>query len=38
MKWLGAFMCIPPVQRSLVGAATTEDEGFALVQAHRPAC
>ena len=36
MKWLGAFMCIEPVHRSLVGAATTEDEGFALVQTHRP--
>ena len=36
MKWLGAFMCIEPVHRSLVGAATTEDEGFALVQAHSP--
>jgi DNA-binding NarL/FixJ family response regulator len=36
MKWLGAFMCIPPVRSSLVGAATTEEEGFELVQAHRP--
>jgi DNA-binding CsgD family transcriptional regulator len=32
MKWLGAFMCIAPVQRSLVGAATTEEEGFRLVE------
>ncbi|MCP9836285.1 response regulator transcription factor [Cyanobium sp. N.Huapi 1H5] len=36
MKWLGAFMCIPPVQRSLVGAATTEEEGFRLVERQRP--
>lgn len=36
MKWLGAFMCITPVQKSLVGAATTEDEGFALVRQHHP--
>jgi DNA-binding NarL/FixJ family response regulator len=36
MKWLGAFMCISPVQKSLVGAATTEDEGFQLVQQHQP--
>jgi DNA-binding NarL/FixJ family response regulator len=32
MKWLGAFMCIAPVQRSLVGTATTEEEGFRLVE------
>jgi DNA-binding NarL/FixJ family response regulator len=36
MKWLGAFMCITPVQKSLVGAATTEDEGFQLVRQHQP--
>jgi NarL family two-component system response regulator LiaR len=36
MKWLGAFMCISPVRRSLVGAATTEDEGFQLVRQHQP--
>ncbi|MFQ6538247.1 MULTISPECIES: LuxR C-terminal-related transcriptional regulator [Aphanothece] len=36
MKWLGAFMCITPVQRSLVGAATGEDEAFELVRQHRP--
>lgn len=36
MKWLGAFMCITPVHRSLVGAATTEDEGFKRVRQHRP--
>jgi DNA-binding NarL/FixJ family response regulator len=32
MKWLGAFMCIAPVQRSLVGAATMEEKGFRLVE------
>ncbi|MCP9928820.1 response regulator transcription factor [Cyanobium sp. CH-040] len=36
MKWLGAFMCIPAVHKSLVGAATTEAEGDALVQRHNP--
>lgn len=36
MKWLGAFMCITPVQKSLVGAATTEEEAFELVRQHRP--
>ncbi len=36
MKWLGAFMCITPVQKSLVGAATTEEEGFRQVERHRP--
>jgi len=36
MKWLGAFMCIGPVHASLVGAATTEEEAFALVQEKRP--
>jgi DNA-binding NarL/FixJ family response regulator len=29
-------MCITPVQKSLVGAATTEEEAFELVQKHRP--
>ncbi len=36
MKWLGAFMCITPVQKSLVGATTTEEEGFRQVERHRP--
>jgi DNA-binding NarL/FixJ family response regulator len=36
MKWLGSFMCITPVQKSLVGAATTEEEGFQLVRKHQP--
>lgn len=36
MKWLGSFMCIPPIQRSLVGAATTEEEAFQLVRKHQP--
>ena len=36
MKWLGAFMCITHVQKSLVGAATTEGEAFLLVQKHQP--
>jgi DNA-binding NarL/FixJ family response regulator len=36
MKWAGAFMCITPVQKSLVGVATTEEEGFDLVRKHRP--
>ncbi|MFQ6539394.1 MULTISPECIES: LuxR C-terminal-related transcriptional regulator [Aphanothece] len=36
LKWLGAFMCIPPIQKSLVGAATTEDEALELVRKHRP--
>ncbi len=36
MKWLGAFMCITPVQKSLVGAATIEEEGFRLVERQRP--
>lgn len=35
-KWLGAFACIPPIYSTLVGAATTEEEGYALVQKHRP--
>lgn len=35
MKWLGAFMCIEPVHRSLVGAATTEDGGSPRLEAHR---
>lgn len=36
MKWLGAFMCITAVQKSLVGATTTEEEGFRLVERQRP--
>jgi DNA-binding NarL/FixJ family response regulator len=36
MKWLGAFICIEPIHRSLVGAATTENEGFELVKLHKP--
>jgi DNA-binding NarL/FixJ family response regulator len=36
MKWLGAFMCISPGHKSLVGAATTEDEGFQLVRQLQP--
>ena len=35
-KWLGAFACIPPIYSTLVGAATTEEEGYALVQKQRP--
>jgi hypothetical protein len=36
MKWLGAFICIEPIHASLVGAATTEDEGFFLVEKELP--
>jgi DNA-binding NarL/FixJ family response regulator len=36
MKWLGAFICIEAINPSLVGAATTEDEGYALIQTSRP--
>ncbi|MEA5392119.1 response regulator transcription factor [Cyanobium gracile UHCC 0139] len=36
MKWLGSFMCITPVHKSLVGAATTEEEAFQLVRKHQP--
>ena len=36
MKWLGAFLCITPISQHLVGAATTEAEGFRLVEHHRP--
>ena len=34
-----ALICLcmaEPIRRSVVGAATTEDEGFTLVQRHRP--
>ena len=33
---LGSFVLAEPVRPSLIGAATTEDEGFALVQNNRP--
>ncbi len=36
MKWLGAFICIEPVNSALIGAATTEEEAFALIQRRPP--
>jgi DNA-binding NarL/FixJ family response regulator len=36
MKWLGAFICITPITEHIVGAATTEAEGFRLVRDHQP--
>lgn len=36
MKWLGAFICIDPIHTCLVGAATTEEEGFCLVEKTLP--
>ncbi|QEY33032.1 response regulator transcription factor [Synechococcus sp. RSCCF101] len=36
LKWLGGFMCIPPITKRLTGAATTEDEGFIRVEQSRP--
>ncbi len=36
MKWLGAFLCISPITQHVVGAATTEAEGFRLVEEHLP--
>ncbi|MEB3322422.1 MAG: response regulator transcription factor [Synechococcaceae cyanobacterium] len=36
MKWLGAFMCITPITEHIVGAATTEAEGYRLVLKHQP--
>lgn len=35
-RWLGAFICINPITDHVVGASTTEDEGFRHVQMHRP--
>ena len=35
-KWLGAFCCVPPILKRLVGAATTEEEGLELVVRHQP--
>lgn len=36
MKWLGAFACIPSVQKHLVAACTTEAEAFAHIQENQP--
>lgn len=36
MKWLGAFMCIAPIQQHMVGATTTEREGYRYVSRYRP--
>lgn len=35
-NWLAAVMCVEPVQKRLMGAATTETEGFALVLEYQP--
>lgn len=36
MKWLGAFLCIPPVTPHIVGATTTESEAYEYVRKHIP--
>ena len=35
-KWVGALICIPPVTPHLVGACTTEEEGYQYVLQYRP--
>lgn len=35
-KWLGAFICITPITQHVVGACTTEEEGYQYVLQHRP--
>ncbi|WP_094555447.1 response regulator transcription factor [Synechococcus sp. 1G10] len=35
-RWLGAFICINPITEHVVGASTTEEEGFHHVLQHRP--
>ncbi|MBC1262482.1 response regulator transcription factor [Synechococcus sp. BSF8S] len=35
-RWLGAFICINPITRHVVGACTTEEEGYRHVLQHRP--
>ncbi|MFQ6539751.1 MULTISPECIES: LuxR C-terminal-related transcriptional regulator [Aphanothece] len=35
-RWLGAFICINPITEHVVGASTTEDEGYQHVLQHQP--
>lgn len=35
-RWLGAFICINPITKHVVGACTTEDEGYRHVLRNRP--
>ena len=35
-KWLGAFICITPITQHVVGACTTEEEGYQYLLQHRP--
>jgi DNA-binding NarL/FixJ family response regulator len=35
-RWLGAFICINPITKHVVGACTTEEEGYRHVLRHRP--
>ncbi|WP_094556711.1 response regulator transcription factor [Synechococcus sp. 1G10] len=35
-RWLGAFICINPITEHVVGASTTEEEGYQHVLQHRP--